>query len=820
MRLPVFLIPLLLALTACQEEVAKSRKNGSESKVGRIAVSSDLIHSQPFVTDDRGIKGRSLALQHCQRCHLFVEPEALPSEIWDSEVLPRMAAFMGMHHRGVKTTVDLGKSAAEKKLIIDAGIYPPGAEMTRKDWKALAAYYIESAPKALEKTSAPASIEPLSELFDEAELGYRQYEPNTTMVSIDEENRRLFIGDLTNNQLSILNTDLTRIQKIKLNSAPVHAEIINDDLWVTEIGVLNPTDYPEGKVMSFSKNGDYFKTTGIEKLTKLRRPTYAMHADINSDGLADVVISEYGNQLGALNYYQAKRSGGYLKTELMREPGAMMSTVRDFNNDGLLDVAAIHGQGREGVYIHYNQGAGNFTSSYALPVPPHFGSASLAFYDFNADGYIDILTTNGDNGDYRAILKPFHGLRIYLNDGKNAFEEHYFFPMNGAYKALAEDFDLDGDLDIAAISMFPDFEGKPEEGFVYLKNDGNLNFKASTIPSVKDGRWMCMDTGDLDGDGDKDIVIGSFIRGPSEAPASYLEPLETKNLPGLVLWNKTKQAAKASEDTNAIKLDPANAAEQHQLGLDRHKQGREAEAIKHLGEAVGLNPENPEMHSSYGIALLGRGEIEQAITHFQKALELQPRNATFYNNLGVSFYQQRNHPDAIKNFHQSLSIEPKWMETKTNLENSLQELAKKLMGEPFLIQNGHPDHATMHAALGNALRDQKDFTEAARHFQWALKLNPNLPPALNNLAWIRATHPDEKMRDGARAVELAERCCELTGYKLNGTLDTLAAAYAEAGRFSEAIRWQTKAIELAGDANANELREQLKLYEAGKPFRK
>ena len=224
----------------------------------------------------------------------------------------------------------------------------------------------------------------------------------------------------------------------------------------------------------------------------------------------------------------------------MKEPGSMRSHIRDFNNDGWLDVAVVQGQNREGVHIHYNNGDGSFTPSYALPIPPHYGSASLEFYDFNGDGYIDILATNGDNGDYPAILKPHHGVRIYLNDGKNAFKESYFFPMNGAFKALAEDFDLDGDLDIAAISMFPDLNNRPEEGFVYLENDGKLNFKASTIQRVKEGRWLCMDTGDLDGDGDKDIVIGSFIRGPSEVPPSFLKAWEKGALPGLVLWNKTK----------------------------------------------------------------------------------------------------------------------------------------------------------------------------------------------------------------------------------------------------------------------------------------
>lgn len=527
----------------------------------RVNISSDLIHAQPFMSESDGLEGRRLATQHCQRCHMFVEPEALPKDVWQSFVFPRMGAFMGMHHAGVKTRIDEGQYPAEKQSIDDAGVYPPAAAMTLKQWQALVGYYMDWAPDRLDEPVETNVIEPRTALFQEAGFGYRQTNPNTTLIHIDENRQRLFVGDMVTTELSILRPapgsprqtdagvapvqavaglDLIRSQKIRMGSPPVHVRVMEDQLWVTNIGPVNPNDLPAGRLVVLTESLGKYATRWQTILTGLRRPTYASYADMNRDGLTDALISEYGNQLGAFTYYQAKEDGTYKKIELAKGPGSMASHIHDFNNDGWLDVAVVQGQGREGVHIHYNNGDGNFTPSYALPIPPHYGSSSAAFYDFNADGHLDILATNGDNGDYPAILKPHHGVRIYLNDGNNAFEEHYFFPMNGAFKALAEDFDLDGDLDIAAISMFPDFDGRPEEGFVYLENDGKLNFQASTITRVKEGRWLCMDTGDLDGDGDKDIVIGSFIRGPSAVPFSTLKDWENGELPGLVLWNTTK----------------------------------------------------------------------------------------------------------------------------------------------------------------------------------------------------------------------------------------------------------------------------------------
>ena len=93
--------------------------------------------------------------------------------------------------------------------------------------------------------------------------------------------------------------------------------------------------------------------------------------------------------------------------------------------------------------------------------------------------------------------------------------------MHGCFKAMAADFDGDGDLDIAAISFFADYEHHPDQGFIYLQNEGDFHFKPFTIAGTEKGRWLTMDTGDLDGDGKTDIVLGNFSIAPSRGKSKF-----------------------------------------------------------------------------------------------------------------------------------------------------------------------------------------------------------------------------------------------------------------------------------------------------------
>jgi hypothetical protein len=261
--------------------------------------------------------------------------------------------------------------------------------------------------------------------------------------------------------------------------------------------------------------------------------------DLNNDGREDPVVCEYGHMLGSA-FWLENTGGKYERHPLLEQPGSVSVASDHFNNDGIPDFVILTGQAREAVHLFISTGPGKFEHRQILERHPAWGHTHIEVVDFNKDGHPDLLITNGDNGEADpAPIKPYHGVRLHLNDGHNQFREALFHQQPGAFRAVAHDFDGDGDLDIASTAFFADYQRDPAGGFVYLRQDQPLQFTPLTLPAA-DSRWLAMDAGDLDGD--VDIVLGAYNNGPSESgyPTAIRVRWQANPVPLIILRNRSK----------------------------------------------------------------------------------------------------------------------------------------------------------------------------------------------------------------------------------------------------------------------------------------
>jgi len=484
-------------------------------------------NSNPGTSEIR--RGAGLARVFCQTCHLFPDPALLDKATWEREALPFMSKWLGIS----RMNLDI---LPGRKYVEAAGVFPKAPILPLEDWKAVCSYYIDAAPaKPIPQPPRP-EIQMSLKQFEVVIPEYRFQVPLTTLVKIDPARKGFFLGDAGTKTLNLLDERGNMQFSLPLDSSPVQLVLKGDTAYATLIGSVTPSDEPQGKIVELKRDANGLQKQA-ELAARLLRPTDTVFGDLNADGKEDFVVCGFGNYVGRFSWFENVDNDNYREHVLFDRPGAVKAYIYDFNKDGLPDIIVMMAQAREGIYLFTNQGHGNFTVTPLVEHHPAFGSSYFELVDFNRDGFMDLLATNGDNGEYASPLKNYHGIRLYLNDGKNHFREAFFFPLNGAYKAMAADFDADGDLDIAAISFFPDYDQHPEESFVYLENKGHLEFTASSFPECQTGRWLTMDVNDLDGDGRPDIVLGSFVRGPNKVPPRFSGYWDTMGSSFLILRN-------------------------------------------------------------------------------------------------------------------------------------------------------------------------------------------------------------------------------------------------------------------------------------------
>lgn len=461
-----------------------------------------------------GLSGKELSIAHCSGCHGYVNPELLPKAAWRDDVLPAMGHRLGIYSKGFSrnSLFDPGASGA---IVRKANIFPEKPLLAEKDWRKIVEYFVENAPDTIPPPIRKSKIRMGLSHFEYKEGSFSHRPPLTSMVKILPDNRGVVFSDGKGQRsvLTFLTPELRESYRIPMQTTPVQYYEKSNEVYLTTIGRgVFPNDAQDGTMQRLERKfPDPEYKPGNAVIRNLQRPVCVDYGDLNGDGFEDMIVCEFGNKTGGLAWYENNGEGGYTKKILREKPGAVTAIVKDVNEDGLPDIYVLMAQGDEGIFLYENQGAGEFHEKRLLSFSPLNGSQYMELADFNKDGFDDIVYVCGDNADLSPILKEYHGIYIFLNDGKSGFRQAYFYQMNGAYKAMVRDYDLDGDLDMAAISFFPDYPRYPEESFVYLRNAGNLKFEDYSFPESAKGRWTVMDAGDMDGDGDIDLALGSFV---------------------------------------------------------------------------------------------------------------------------------------------------------------------------------------------------------------------------------------------------------------------------------------------------------------------
>jgi tetratricopeptide (TPR) repeat protein len=312
--------------------------------------------------------------------------------------------------------------------------------------------------------------------------------------------------------------------------------------------------------------------------------------------------------------------------------------------------------------------------------------------------------------------------------------------------------------------------------------------------------------------------------------------------------------------TTTLALNPGCWMAHYNLGIALRDRGESDQAMTHYRQAIALRPGYAEAHYNLGRLLADKGEFNEAVDQYEAVLSINPNDAEAHNNLGATFVQQRRIDDAIGHYQQALAIRPDYAEASCNLADAF--LSKGDMDDAIvyylecvavlperadaqynlasaLLRKGRIDdaiehykealtvgvnNADIHANLGSAFLAKGRIVDAIEQYEDALRLAPENVAAQSNLAWLLATSAEPSLRNGPQAVFLAEHASRSSGARRSLVLRILAAAYAEAGRFSEAAETAHDALRAADDegnsALSGLLRKEIALYESGYPYHK
>jgi len=296
---------------------------------------------------------------------------------------------------------------------------------------------------------------------------------------------------------------------------PAHATVLDidldgdNDVVVSILGDIMPNDERIGSIVLLENDQGQFRRHTL--LDGVRRVADVQGADFDSDGDIDLAVAVFGYSHGQVLWLENNGQGKFRSHELASAAGAIHVPLADYDGDGDIDIATVISQDDEEVWGYENLGDGTFrprllyfTFNFDL------GSAGLVSADLDNDGDMDFVLPVGDNfeNDY-TYPQPYHGCLILENQGDWVFQSRKIVQFGGTYAAEVGDLDGDGDLDIVLVSMFNEWSDSSHASIIWLENDGKAQFKPWQIDNSPT-HLVSVDCGDLNNDGNDDIVTGGL----------------------------------------------------------------------------------------------------------------------------------------------------------------------------------------------------------------------------------------------------------------------------------------------------------------------
>ena len=458
--------------------------------------------------------------KHCSKCHVAPQPQNLPRGMWRFRI-----------------------QEMTQRSLIGTGVFP-GEEsiLWQLDTSRFVRYFEARAPEALPLPDPwPAGDGGLHFKKHAYTLPGAAPVPmisNVRFFDLDGDGKLEFVACDMGHGLVLLGDPaknpgvLTVIAKVP---NPAHAEMVDldkdgkQDLLIADLGDFLPGDHEKGSVVWLRQTAPLVFEKHV-LIDKLPRTADVRAADFTGDGKLDLVVAAFGwHTVGGTFYYENKTTDWsaprFEPYTIDARPGPIHVIPVDLDRDGRMDVVGLVSQQYENVvaYMNLGPGRGFRAKSIFQATTPVWGSSGIDVVDFNRDGRLDVLMTNGDSLDDFTI-RPFHGIRWFENRGTFPFVQHDLAVMPGVHRALAADMDGDGDLDVVACAFLPRVEHpvhgaaghagdtSPYTSVGWLERTGPGPTSFALHP-LETGRLihLTLDVADYNGDGRPDLLIGNFV---------------------------------------------------------------------------------------------------------------------------------------------------------------------------------------------------------------------------------------------------------------------------------------------------------------------